>query len=187
MVVFLSSIFTTESCVRLYSSLFVLHSYTLTRPYLSSLPKVTIGDRTALIGGFCTEDRTIYSPTKCPTLVPINDSITELWRSVTAVNTRPDLFIPMTHQLMPQDRATCEMIAAHPDLASITPVILGGHEHEGWLWCDCGCYTWSRQVTRTVQGVSRSFWKVAYREGRSECGPFRVHRHMVGCGWQDGI
>lgn len=38
--------------------------------------------------------------------------------------------MPLTHQLIHQDRATAAMCGTHPELAAKTPFILGGHEHE---------------------------------------------------------
>jgi len=50
------------------------------------------------------------------------------------------VFVPLTHQLMPQDRATCTMIEAHDSLRDRTPVVLGGHEHEVYIE-PCGAST----------------------------------------------
>ena len=67
-------------------------------------------------------------------LMQIDASITALWdQQVTASGTTPDVFIPMTHQFMPEDRVTGNMCADHPGLADRTPVILGGHEHEVYI------------------------------------------------------
>eukprot|EP00656_Telonema_subtile_P036347 TRINITY_DN4032_c0_g1_i2.p1 TRINITY_DN4032_c0_g1~~TRINITY_DN4032_c0_g1_i2.p1 ORF type:complete len:564 (-),score=167.28 TRINITY_DN4032_c0_g1_i2:292-1983(-) len=105
-------------------------------PCLDWLPThdlVQVGERCALLGGFCTPDKTIYSPVRCPELLPVDDAIVELWDKVVSTGVTPDVFVPLTHQQMHEDRSTCAVIAQHDSLKERTPVVLGGHEHEVYL------------------------------------------------------
>jgi 2',3'-cyclic-nucleotide 2'-phosphodiesterase (5'-nucleotidase family) len=94
---------------------------------------VEVGERKVLLGGFLTEDMSIYTPSiqEAVTIAPVTERCASLWdEAKAALGYTPDVFLPMTHQLVPQDRATAEAIAKHAELASRTPIILGGHEHE---------------------------------------------------------
>jgi len=98
-----------------------------------------VGERLVVLGGFLTDDQSIYAPSHKPTINPVDDSIVSTWEA--AVNhlraegsleprQLPALFLPMTHQLLSQDVATGEALSQHHELSSRTPVLLGGHDHE---------------------------------------------------------
>ncbi|CAE7417777.1 mggB [Symbiodinium natans] len=98
-------------------------------PELRSLPKydvVTVGKRKALIAGLCIRDKSIYSEKNCPTMLPFLDSCLTAWKSS---NANVDILVPMTHQLIEDDRAFALEIQQDPTLRGKVPVILGGHEH----------------------------------------------------------
>ena len=109
---------------------------------LDSLQKFAtfqIGSRWCVLGGFLTEDPSIYAPSLHPPIDPVNESITATWEAGTTslrqggelkADEYPSLFLPMTHQLMKDDQETARIISSHPTLAPRTPIILAGHDHE---------------------------------------------------------
>lgn len=91
---------------------------------------VSIGSKTAVIGGYCTGDPNIYVNPK-PTMSPILQAMDKTWIAAKAkLGKKPDLFLPMTHDFLEEDHKTAKGLAGHPELRNCTPVILGGHEHE---------------------------------------------------------
>ena len=107
--------------------------------HLQKLPKfatVSIGDRTAVLGGFLTDDISIYPPSTKPSLRSVSSACIETWNAAKASDSdhrTPDLFIPMTHQLTAMDRKTAVALAQHDELKTRTPVILAGHDHEVFI------------------------------------------------------
>lgn len=103
---------------------------------LAHLPRyeiVKVGARTVIVGGFCISDKSIYT-FPIPTITPTVDACHTVWNDAKeAIGSMPDLFLPMTHQFIADDKATANALADHPDLGSRTPCILGGHEHEPFI------------------------------------------------------
>lgn len=100
---------------------------------LAHIPRfdvLTVGTRTAVIAGCVTGNRSTYS-TSVPTADPVAPALAKVWAEAkAATGTLPDLLLPMTHQLIADDEASAQQIAAsHPEIADRMPVILGGHEH----------------------------------------------------------
>ena len=67
-----------------------------------------VGSRWAVLGGFLTEDPTIYAPNLRPEFTPVDESIKETWGAGVAAlrasgriskTAMPDLFLPLTHQV----------------------------------------------------------------------------------------
>lgn len=115
----------------------VVNSNVATSP-LDQLPKrevVRVGGRAVLIGGFLGEDRTIYAPNNTPEIGGLLDSTRQVWDDATTeLGAEPDMFLPMTHQLVRLDlKYASELARAVPHIAERTPVILGGHDHETYL------------------------------------------------------
>jgi len=109
----------------------------ITRPGpLSDLPKyklVRFGGRVAVFGGFCLGDKSIYNVSSAPDAATFPEASKRVWAAATKEAGRtPDLFVPMTHQLIADDEAFGEWLAGS-QMAGRTPVILGGHEHEEYL------------------------------------------------------
>lgn len=114
-------------------------------PCLDSLQKFAtfqVGSRWCVLGGFLTEDPSIYPPSLHPPIEPVNESIAATWEAATIAlrnsgdlkaDECPDLLVPMTHQLMKDDRGTAKLLSSHPTLASRAPVILAGHDHEPFV------------------------------------------------------
>ncbi len=105
---------------------------------LQSLPKFKtflVGDRLAVIGGFLTDDLSIYPPSTKPAARPVAQACEECWNAAKASLSGqiPDLFLPMTHQLTPEDRKTGVALAKHPELSERTPIMLAGHDHEVFI------------------------------------------------------
>jgi 2',3'-cyclic-nucleotide 2'-phosphodiesterase (5'-nucleotidase family) len=103
---------------------------------------VRVGERWCVYGGFLTDDRSIYAPSRTPNAAPIAASCAELWEAACTElradgrlgpSELPALFVPMTHQLTPLDRQTAQALAKHPQLGARMPVILGGHDHEVFI------------------------------------------------------
>jgi 2',3'-cyclic-nucleotide 2'-phosphodiesterase (5'-nucleotidase family) len=104
---------------------------------LADLPRydtIQVGSRTVVLGGFLTEDKSIYAPSCTPAVTPISEACVTLWEEVKAdLGKTPDVFLPMTHQLTKDDRATAASLAKHKELAKRTPVLLAGHDHEVFI------------------------------------------------------
>jgi 2',3'-cyclic-nucleotide 2'-phosphodiesterase (5'-nucleotidase family) len=83
-----------------------------------------------------TEQNDIYPPNAKPKFRSVNKAIIDIWNQAKRESNGsiPDLFLPLTHQLVQQDRDTCtRVIAKHSELASRTPILLGGHDHEVYI------------------------------------------------------
>lgn len=106
-------------------------------PELAAFPRyatIKVGERTALLGGFLTDDLSIYAPTPKLSFVPVDKACTEVWEAAKSeLGAAPDLFLPLTHQLIHEDRQTAEAIGKHPELGSRTPCLFGGHEHDMFI------------------------------------------------------
>lgn len=104
---------------------------------LSALPKydvVEVGEKKVLVTGFLTKDTSIYAPTNTPSVTPPNDAAPEVWElAKTELGYTPDVFLPMTHQLIPEDKAFGVALSKHAELGKRTPLILAGHEHEMYV------------------------------------------------------
>lgn len=102
--------------------------------YLAGHPPhviLNVGARKVVLGGFVTNDKSIYAPAHLPDAKPINEALLSTWDSAkAAAGCTPDLFVPLTHQEVDEDRASAAVLKRHPELSSRAPVIVGGHEHE---------------------------------------------------------
>jgi len=104
--------------------------------HLPSHVRLKVGaERVAVLAGFATEDLSCYRPASRPDITSVNKGCASVWEEAKAAEggRTPDLFLPMTHQLIVEDRATCAVIAKHPELGSRTPIVLGGHEHDVFI------------------------------------------------------
>jgi hypothetical protein len=107
-------------------------------PELAFLPRaatVAVGGRTALFGGYCTSDASIYAPNSLPQFEPVNESILRTWEeSCATLGAPPDVMVPLTHQLTSQDKATCVHVQKQcPLLADRMPVLVAGHDHSVFI------------------------------------------------------
>jgi 2',3'-cyclic-nucleotide 2'-phosphodiesterase (5'-nucleotidase family) len=109
--------------------------------FLSLFPRyhlLPIGEeRFAVVGGFLTNQIDIYPPHAKPKIRPIDEACVSTWEEAKASlpkdTSLPDLFLPMTHQLLEQDRQTATFLAQHDELKHRTPIVLGGHDHEVYM------------------------------------------------------
>ena len=94
-----------------------------------------MGEKSCVLGGFVTNDANIYPPSARPELAGVADACAAVWAEATAARggAPADLFVPMTHQLTPEDKATGKALAKHKELAKKTPVLLGGHDHDVFI------------------------------------------------------
>jgi len=104
---------------------------------INTLPKydiVDVGSKKVLIGGFLTKDTSIYAPSNVPTVMPAPEAAVALWEEVSKeLGKAPDLLLPMTHALIPEDKATCTALSKHKEIKDKMPVLLGGHEHDVYI------------------------------------------------------
>mmetsp|Transcript_52204 Transcript_52204/g.124943 ORF Transcript_52204/g.124943 Transcript_52204/m.124943 type:complete len:572 (-) Transcript_52204:135-1850(-) len=106
-------------------------------PELSSLPKfdvIKVGDKNVLFTGLCTQDTSIYSAKGCPVMRPFLESCTTAWHEASKKQAL-DIMVPMTHQLIAEDRALALDFQKDDVFQGKVPVILGGHEHEVFEEC----------------------------------------------------
>lgn len=101
------------------------------------LPKydiIEVGDRKVLVAGLLTGDTSIYAPSNTPIVTPPAEAAVALWNEAKAeLGYTPDLFLPMTHQLIHEDKATAVALSKHDELAKCTPFLLAGHEHDMYV------------------------------------------------------
>ena len=106
----------------------------ITNAPTNSLPRydvLKVGKRTAVLTGLLTEDTSIYAPSNTPTIDNPAAAAVKVWEEAkAALGSTPDLLVPMTHMLVPEDKKTAVEIAKHKELGACTPIILGGHEHD---------------------------------------------------------
>lgn len=106
-------------------------------PQISHLPKykiLDIGSRKAVIGGYLTTDQGIYTASNLPKSRLINEACFTTWEDAKKeIGSTPDVFLPMTHQLLHEDVETCEILAGNSELKTRVPILLGGHEHEIYI------------------------------------------------------
>ena len=126
-----------KSKTRTYKGVLLNSNITGPPSFLAELPKydtMEVGEKTVLFTGFCVDDRALYKPSATPTVVKVHDAIPQVWSEAKkALGRTPDAHIPMTHQVIADDRTTASMLAAHPELGSRTPCILGGHDHDEFV------------------------------------------------------
>jgi len=107
--------------------------------------------RVALVG-LCGEDRSVLKAGAfggCE-IVPLLDALKDYYSRL--AGTHVDCVVPLTHQLMPLDRA----VAADP--AMRLPVIIGGHDHEPYLETVNGCTIVKTGADAKTIGVIELFW-----------------------------
>eukprot|EP00900_Chrysochromulina_parva_P000867 jgi/Chrpa1/10781/Chrysochromulina_OHIO_Genome00022394-RA len=113
-----------------------INSNVTTSP-LDTLPKyhvINVGDRKVLLTGLLSDDTSIYAPANKPTVTNPAVAAVEVWEAAKVhLGYTPDVHLPMTHQLVPEDKAFCTALAKHKELGARTPIILGGHEHEIYI------------------------------------------------------
>jgi len=109
----------------------------ITNAPINKLPKydvVSVGDKKVVFTGLLTEDTSIYAPSNVPVITKPATAAVEVWDEATKqLGKAPDLFVPMTHMLVPEDKATAVEISKHEQLGKCTPLILGGHEHDMYV------------------------------------------------------
>ena len=87
-----------------------------------------VGGKRVLIVGLCLGDKAIYSANSCPEMKDFVDSCMAAWEDACRKQ-HIDLVVPMTHQLIDDDRLLAEQFEMHETMNGKAPVILGGHEH----------------------------------------------------------
>jgi len=94
---------------------------------------IRVGSRKVALAGFCLDDMSQYSPVGQPTIRPINEAMADVWEAIKEAHGGPvDVFLPMTHQNIKEDRKTAEFLSRH-ELGSRTPVLLASHDHEVYI------------------------------------------------------
>ena len=95
---------------------------------------IHVGDRRVLMTAFLSADTSIYAPANTPTVIPPAEAAVAIWNEAkAALGYTPDVHLPMTHQLVPEDKAFCLALAKHKELGPRTPIVLGAHEHEVYI------------------------------------------------------
>ena len=104
---------------------------------MASLPKydiIDVGGKQVVIGGFLTEDTSIYAPSNVPSVTPAPEAAATIWDAAKAqLGKEPDVLLPMTHALVPEDKKTCVALSKHKEIGKKMPILLGGHEHDMYI------------------------------------------------------
>lgn len=130
---------------------------------------IKVGTRNIVLAGCVTGNESIYTYPHIPKCKPVKDACIEVWESAKkALGVLPDLFLPMTHQFLNEDRETALALAQHPELKSRTPCILGGHEHE--VFIDQAAGSLIVKVGQDARNIGFvDIWWTATGELRSSC------------------
>ena len=94
---------------------------------MSRYATLTVGKKTAVIGGFLTEDESIYAPSTKPKFTPVTEACSKTWEEAKKdLGKTPDLFLPMTHQVCASSFLTTfpSLLFAAPSLLSSSPCLL---------------------------------------------------------------
>jgi len=105
---------------------------------LAGLPRydiVSVGERKVVVTGLLTEDTSVYAPSNMPTITAAPTAAAAVWDEAKAAlgGVVPDVHLPMTHALVPEDKQTAVALSKHSEMGDRTPVILGGHEHDLYI------------------------------------------------------
>lgn len=102
--------------------------------HLPTYDILEVGDKKVVVAGLLTGDTSIYAPSNTPKVTPPVEAAKATWeKAKEKLGSMPDLFLPMTHQLVPEDKATCVALSKHEELGKRTPILLGGHEHDMYV------------------------------------------------------
>ena len=78
---------------------------------LRRLPRydvLRVGERQVLLLGLLTHDTSIYAPSNTPTVTKPATAAAAVWEEAKgALGRTPDALLPMTHMLVPEDKAMC--------------------------------------------------------------------------------
>jgi len=91
---------------------------------------VDVGNKKILMVGLCLGDPSIYPADSTPDMKDFVHSCMAAWEDCARKKVNIDLIVPMTHQLIEDDRLLAEQFEMHETMSGKAPVILGGHEHE---------------------------------------------------------
>jgi len=89
---------------------------------------VDVGCHKVAVAGFCTGQQDIYRPGTLRKVVPIIDSVFQTWDKAAAEGA--EVMVPLTHQLMHEDRELVRALQSNPCTRGRMPFILGGHDHD---------------------------------------------------------
>ena len=93
-----------------------------------------VGARRVLVLGLLTHDVSIYAPSNTPTVTKPATAAAAVWEEAKgALGCTPDALLPMTHMLVPEDKALCCELAKHAEIGPRMPLVLGGHEHDMYV------------------------------------------------------
>lgn len=98
-----------------------------------ALPKydiIEVGEHKVAFAGFCTDNTDIFRPGIDLTIQPIFEAIKATWAECQNL---AEIFIPLTHQTIAEDRELATQIDQDEQLQGKVPVIVGGHEHEIYI------------------------------------------------------
>mmetsp|Transcript_82891 Transcript_82891/g.173556 ORF Transcript_82891/g.173556 Transcript_82891/m.173556 type:complete len:586 (-) Transcript_82891:11-1768(-) len=105
--------------------------------YGNPLPEyelLKVGTRTVALTAFLLDDMNQFSPLNLPTIAPPAEALSTVWDKIQKeTGGKVDAFVPMTHLNIKEDRLFAERIKAHDGVKNITPVLLGGHDHEVYI------------------------------------------------------
>lgn len=93
-----------------------------------------VGDKKVLVAGLLTGDTSIYAPSNTPKVTMPAEAAVAVWdEAKAALGYTPDAFLPMTHQLIHEDKAFAVAIGKHAEMGKCTPFVLAGHEHDMYV------------------------------------------------------
>jgi len=119
----------------------VVNSNVITPEFTDStgkpLPKyivLEVGTHKVAMAAFLLDDMAQFAPIKpMPVIKSPQESVDETWKLIKQEDPNIDLFLPMVHLNIQEDRLFGKHISAHAELGSKTPIILAAHDHEIYI------------------------------------------------------
>ena len=125
---------------------------------------VEVGDKAVVLGGFATDTLDIYRPGSNLVIEPPATAMARVWAAACAAREAagrapPDAFVPLTHQLIKDDRASLAALTkAVPALRAALPCVLGGHEHEVFVVSEGETLVVKTGADAVLAGIVDVYW-----------------------------
>jgi len=96
---------------------------------------IDVGGKKVALAGFLLDDMNQFAPIEpMPKIAKPTEAILKVWESIkTNEGAAPDVFLPMLHVNIKEDRAIGEFIGKQDDIAKVTPILLASHDHEVYI------------------------------------------------------
>jgi len=94
---------------------------------------IDVGTHKVAMAAFLLNDMKQFAPIDQPSIAPVPESIQRVWGQIKDASGQVDVFLPMLHLNIKDDRQIGAFIAKDSELATKTPVLLCSHDHEVFI------------------------------------------------------